>query len=240
MLRTFSFALALAAFFTANSVRAAERTSADRALELSKESEAAYREGDFSRAAKLVEEAYAIHPEPTLQYNLARALEGMGDLRGAAAAYRRYLAQEPRVNDRPAIKRRATTLEAQWAERARIEDEREKAQMEAVRLSRPRVSPGAWVVTGAGGVAIGFGAFFGIRANALHRAADAAPVQLDAQSQQQAAKNNALAANVLYGAGAALAAGGVLWWVLSSIAPHRPAVTVSAGPAGVMVEYPLP
>ena len=56
------------------------------AAELFRESAEAYRAGEFARAVELLEQAYAIEPAPVLQYNLARALEGMGDLDGAIRA----------------------------------------------------------------------------------------------------------------------------------------------------------
>src|SRR5688500_3941422 len=65
----------------------------DRAVVLFEESERAYNAGEFAEAATLLRRAYELHPDPTLLFNLARALEGMGDLDGAIETYERYLAE---------------------------------------------------------------------------------------------------------------------------------------------------
>jgi tetratricopeptide (TPR) repeat protein len=98
-----------------------ERQRRDRAIELFRRSEELYREGRFEDAAALLDEAYRLDPAPTLLYNRARALESAGNLEGAAAAYRHYLATEPKARDRAAIERRVDNLDRQLAERRALE-----------------------------------------------------------------------------------------------------------------------
>ena len=61
----------------------------DRAVVLFEESETLYNQGEFEQAAALLRRAYALHADATLLFNLARALEGAGDLDGAIDAYAR-------------------------------------------------------------------------------------------------------------------------------------------------------
>ena len=77
-------------------VRAEEAVDArTHALSLFRDSAVHYEEGRYSVAAALLEEAYALFPEPKLLYNLGRARESEGELDLAAAAYEAYLRAEP-------------------------------------------------------------------------------------------------------------------------------------------------
>ncbi len=73
-------------------------------------------------------------------------------------------------------------------------------------------SVGPWVLLGTGVVAGGIGGFMGISANSEISSAKSDPVQLSAQSHQQAAGSDALAANVLYAAAGAAIIGGAIWY----------------------------
>src|ERR1051326_6287657 len=90
------------------------------ALKLFAEADKAYKRGEFEHAAQLLREAYELFPEPILLYNLARALEGMGDIEGAVLNYERYLAAATTVEDRGAMERRVTTLKEQLAAREKL------------------------------------------------------------------------------------------------------------------------
>jgi len=67
--------------------------------------------------AELLRKAHDVYPEPILRYNLARALEGLGDGQGASEAYEQYLREAENVPDRGAIQSRIATLRRQIAER---------------------------------------------------------------------------------------------------------------------------
>src|SRR5262249_34023367 len=116
-------------------VLAAARAGADpaadkaRALELFKTSDAAYKAGEFEKAAELLEQAYALYPEPILLYNRARALDGMGATQKAIDAYEKYLASAPDVTDRGAIERRIATMREKLAADAE-KDRRQKLAAE--------------------------------------------------------------------------------------------------------------
>jgi len=111
------FALMLAA----GSLVHAQPDKRAQAVQLADESERAYKAGQFEKAAALLKKAHATYPEPLLLYNLGRALEGMGDTRGAVDAYEQYLKDAKQIDDRPAIERRVATLKAQ------LEKQREDA-----------------------------------------------------------------------------------------------------------------
>lgn len=65
------------------------------ALKLFEEAEAAYRNGDFIRAAEMFEEAYRQTPHPAPLWNAARAWSHAGELTAAANAYAKYLREAP-------------------------------------------------------------------------------------------------------------------------------------------------
>src|SRR5262245_66585058 len=83
------------------------------ALELFNQSADLYQQGKFDEAARLLERAYEIQPEPVLLYNLGRAYEGLGENQKAVEAYEHYLKDEPKAKDRGAVEHRIETLKAQ-------------------------------------------------------------------------------------------------------------------------------
>jgi len=91
-------------------------TDRERAVALFRESDAHYKRGEFERAAALLREAYALHPEPLLLYNLARALDGPGDFVGAIEQYERHLKLATGNPDRGANERPRGTVPAQGRE----------------------------------------------------------------------------------------------------------------------------
>ncbi|MFB6373881.1 MAG: hypothetical protein ABEN55_12405 [Bradymonadaceae bacterium] len=62
----------------------------DQARKYFKQAKQAYTEGDYERAAALLEKAYAEEPNLTYQYNRIRALEGAGDYEGALEVLNNY------------------------------------------------------------------------------------------------------------------------------------------------------
>lgn len=236
----------------------AEPAQKDRkfAIELFKESKKRYRDGDFEAAARLLEEAYAIDPAPTLLYNLARARESAGDLEGAVDAYRRYLEADPAAKDRGAIEKRIENIDRQLKERAELE-----AKIEAQRETppppppppppiavtttpeptEPEVSPVPWIIAGVGAAVIGSGVVLGILASGRNTDAMNAPSQLDANNLADEAGGLAAAANASYIAGGIVVGAGLVWGIVSITAADDDAVAwvPVLGPrhAGVVVRY---
>ena len=93
----------------ATAQEAPQAPQADAVL-LFEQSADAYRAGRFSQAASLLEEAYAIWPDPVLVYNLGRAYEGAGRLDEARDAYVRYLASGA-ADDAEDVRARLAALE---------------------------------------------------------------------------------------------------------------------------------
>lgn len=211
-----------------------------RALELFEQSADHYKRGEFERAAELLREAYGLYPEPLLLYNLARALESVGDLPGAIENYERYLAEGKDIEDRPAIERRLATLKEQLARTQTpsggetptppvneggttaigpgVTDSQGTSPGSTVAMSgdetapRPRALP--WFVAGSGVAIAAAGGVFGYLARGKEDDAHAAPVQQDASRLLDDARRDAQIANVLFIAGGVVFAGGVTWAVI--------------------------
>jgi tetratricopeptide (TPR) repeat protein len=221
--------------------RAADR---DRALALFRESDADYKRGDFEHAAQLLREAYSLHPEPILLYNLARALEGVGDFEGAIESYERYLNAATQIPDRGAIERRIATLRAKVESASKPDPSGSGTQDHTtppVSDTRTRSPSGGgsnaigrdpkveqrddelhgkpqrlpWLIAGGGGLVLGGGALFGYLSQQRHDAAVSEPVQAEAQNLQDQAETFATTSNIAFAVGGVAVIGGVTWALLS-------------------------
>ncbi len=196
----------------------------DRAFALFEESQEHYNAGDFDEAATLLEQAYAIHPEPVLLYNLGRAKEGRNDAAGAIEAYRTFLEQSPDTEDRGAIEARIASLQSGLDERSRAEDERRRLEQEREAAeARARTSSqtgrraGAWILAATGAVALGTGALLGVLSNRAEEQAQNTEVHLEATRELDRAENLSLGANIAFAGGGALLLTGVTWLLVSSL-----------------------
>jgi tetratricopeptide (TPR) repeat protein len=195
-----------------------------------------YQAGRYREAADLLREAYRIFPEPILQYNLGRALEGLGRLNEAAAAYEAYAAAAPQAPDRGPVLLRAAEL-------------RRRAQAGAT--SRPAGSqPGegapAWppaggdhshrargsllgpaLVGGGGALMLAGGAVVGVLALGKQSEARRAPAQTTTSALLATGRREALVANVLFIAGGVATAVGLGWGSLAWRRGHE-----AHGPSG--------
>jgi tetratricopeptide (TPR) repeat protein len=203
-----------------------------RALELFERAVALYREGEFTESATLLREAYSLHEEPVLLYNLARALEGDGDYPAAIDAYQRYLDTAGEIPDRGAIERKLETLRANVAERARlgrfdetVGETPEGREGEATTDGGGGggesgggggggVSPIPWIVAGVGAVGLGVSGILGGMALGAHDAALTAPSQAETDAEQRRAQDLAVATNITLIASAVVLAAGVTWGVI--------------------------
>jgi tetratricopeptide (TPR) repeat protein len=197
-----------------------------RAGELSAQSAQHYKRGEFEVAAALLRQAYALYAEPNLLYNLARALEGMGDKAGAIDAYEQYLATAKQIEDRGAITRRMTTLKAELDEQRRKTEivtpqpaalESTPAPSEPVAEPIDRITPPSklpWIPIVGGLALVGVGVGFGVSAKSYAEMAAEEPVGLDAESLQTTAQDNATIANVMFVVGGAALVSGIVWEVI--------------------------
>jgi len=213
-----------------------------RAVVLFEESENAYNAGRFAAAVDLLRRAYELHPDATLLFNLARALEGMGDLDGAIESYQRYVDEAPDAPDRGAIEGRLDTLRQQ-RDRLDEDDSTEEEAEPEEDLHEPAdaggsaVSAPPWIVAGIGAAIAGTGAVFGAMSQSKGDEAAAEPVQVTADELHSEAETFATLANVMFIVGGVAVLGGVVWGVLTLGGGDGGEEEVSAavGPGGVLV-----
>lgn len=192
---------------------APKRETADAVFE---ESVAAYRAGDFAKAAELLQKAYALKPAPVLLYNLARAYEGMGNDAEAVKTYRAYLKDEPTTPDRGAIEAKITTLENKLAEqerlrRANAEQAKRAAEPPPAAAPPPKKSVAPWLVVGGGGLAVAGSVVLFALASSKDGEAESERVQLAAEAAADDARTLGTAGLVTAIVGGALVAGGLVW-----------------------------
>lgn len=218
-------------------------TNKARASELFKKSADAYLRGDFAQAIELLDQAYALDPQPVLIYNKARAHEGLGHIDEAIELYEKYLTEEPSSPDRGAIEQRLVTLRHQRDEKAAVAKERtqvekERAAVEQERANAPPAAPSEpprhrsvlpYVVMGAGGAGLISGTIFGLMANSRKNAAIDEPVQAQASDLRDKGRTFATVSNVTFVVGGVLVAAGAVWWVLDGASVKR-SVRVGIGP----------
>lgn len=221
-------ALCLLVLNPAARARDPSRESRERALDLFQASVEHYEEGRYGVAAELLREAYELHPEPLLLYNLGRALDGMGDAEGAVQAYHNYLEAAPGADDRALVEERITILTAQ------IEAERPPPE-EPDPGGYRGAGPYPWLVASTGAVALGTGAVLWRVAQSRHEDAMQDPVHESAAQRADRAQNLATAANVLLITGGTLLAAGLAWISVDVFLVDHPDATVSIGPAGVTI-----
>lgn len=215
----------------------------DRPYRLFLEAEKAYGEGRAERAVMLLEEAYALKPEPVLLYNLARAHETLGHLEQALDCYRRYVAADPKAEGRGAIAVRITALEEQLAERARLEAERKRAEADAeaakAAAAQRRFPPWAVPLAVGGAGLLAGGVLKGLALSERGVAAND-PIHESAARRFEQARSLDTAATVAFIAGGVIAAAG-LTWTLVALARAEPEknvqVAVVPGFASVTVKF---
>jgi len=210
------------------------------ALALFADSDKAYKAGDFERAAALLEQAYALAPEPVLLFNLGRALEHT-DKQKAIDAYQRYLDSGPAIDDRAAIEERIAALQmALTPPPPQPPPEVHAPPPPPADELQPPLRRWPMITLGAGAATIVTAALFGKAARDRHDDAVAAPGQVDAQAFQDSAHTDATMSNVLFVAGTAALAVGATYLVLDLRRPTTHAstnVVVRVGPGSVAVGW---
>jgi tetratricopeptide (TPR) repeat protein len=247
-------------------VAAAEPDAAAKkhAAELAAESQTHYKRGEFEISAALLRQAYALYPEPNLQYNLGRSLESMGDTKGAIEAYENYLANGKNIEDRGAIERRVATLKQQLADKQPKPVETKPVDTKPVETKPVETKPdttvtatekpivvehdteGAsklpWVPIAIGIGVLGGGAYVGHLASQKHDDAVAAMTGQQAQALQDDAHSYATYANIAFVVGGVALAAGVVWEIKAQSSAHHGSSSARAriGPTSVALEWSLP
>jgi tetratricopeptide (TPR) repeat protein len=229
--------------------RATQETDESRAAALFREAVELFRAGDFDTAAALLRRAHELDPEPILLFNLARALEASNQHLEAADTYARYLADAPDAEDRAAIEALIANLRARAeaeASAAAPEPEPEATpEPEPVTPAptvpepeRPSATP-AWVVFGVGAATAAAGLPVGLLARSRHDDARDAENHEQAVARRDEARRLQRAANALFGAGGALAVGGLVWALVARRAPDDERARIEVGLGTVALRVPL-
>jgi tetratricopeptide (TPR) repeat protein len=198
-------------------------TARVRALELSRRSLGLYNDGDYQGSIQLLETAYGTYPEPVLLYNLGRAYEKLGRTSKAIDEYERYLGAVPAAPDRAEIERRIEALRREGPAPSKSAD----AAHPPAAPAGTTPSPYPWILAGAGVLVIGGGVVLGSIASNQHNQAVAEHDAGRAGSTQDDAKRLAMWTNVAIVTGAAMAAAGVVWEVISLVSGPNPTGTRS-------------
>jgi len=200
-----------------------------RALALFEQSEALYRDGKFAEAAAKLEEAYRLHQEPILLYNLARARDGNGELEAAVTAYQSYLDSAEEIRDRGAIERRLQTLRQRIAEQQRLAAERaaDKQRLNEMEQRQPQQTPDRAPPEQEDSV---LGGVLGAMARSKHDDAAAEPIQADAVERQDEAEGLATGANVAFAVGGVLAVAGGTLTVIGLVGSDEPGAAAYSNP----------
>jgi tetratricopeptide (TPR) repeat protein len=218
------------------------------ALRLFEQGKQAYREGRFEDSVKLLEQAFALVPEPVLLYNLARAHEGTGNFPSAIEAYERYLKSEQEIPDRGAIEQKLTSLKRTVAERERLAKERDEALQKKEAAPEPRLepppsqlTPWPWLVASVGAGGLVSGGVLGSLALSKNDEAEVAPSQQQAFDLRSSAESFATASTALFVIGGVVLAGGVTWGIIELVsqddaAPGDNKAELMLGPSSVWLK----
>jgi hypothetical protein len=163
----------------------------------------AYRDGQFALAISILLELRRIKPEPVLDYNLARAYEGLGKWSEAIAAYEAYLREDRTIADRGAIERRLETLRVLQA----------RAAEPAAPPERPSFLVPA-LFAGAGLASVGAGFVFGAVSRTEESKVDDGRDQQAARDALDRGQRFATVANIAFVVGAALLVGGAVFLIV--------------------------
>lgn len=231
---------------SASSSTGASSEERTRALELYRRSRERYELGDYEQAAALLREAHALHAEPNLLYNLARAYGNVGRFEEAIDAYERFLEAVPDTPDRAVIESRIDNYRATLAEQERREAERQQAlereRQRALTESDAGPDPAPWVIAGSGAGVLVAGAVFGGLSLSARDEAENEPSFVPASEASDRAVTFGWVANGAFALGGALAVLGVVWGIVDVVqssdedieeSGQTPEVVLSVGPNGL-------
>ncbi|MFT3773229.1 MAG: tetratricopeptide repeat protein [Minicystis sp.] len=231
-------------------VVARDADDAKRAAALNDEAWALYEQGRYRAAVEKLEQAQSLDPNgKDLFYNLALIHEKLGDLKEAAAHYRRYLEME--TDPKAKARAQATIRRLEGAER-----EREEAAARAASAAGPRreagapppeasrpVRPAVLVAGGVAGASLLVGSMFALSAvarnpGAVAHTGDGTGIE-DVQDAARTAHTHAVVADVSFAvaAGAAVVATVLYFTTPRGAPPARTASRVTVGPAALGVRF---
>lgn len=189
-----------------------------RAGKLFDQAEEEYQVGHFQKAIDLLLEAQRLAPDPVLDYNLARAYEGIGQLDAALASYRAYVTSAPSSKDRGAVEVRIKTLEELAAKKQEATTPATPvlpAKPAPATEPAATASPVPWVIAGIGALGLGAGGVLGgLSLGRSDEADDPATSGVDSVALHDEAVSFATGANITFGVAGAFLAAGVVWGIV--------------------------
>ena len=192
---------------------AARADDEQRARGLYEQAQVQYSIGKFDKAILLYQEAYELSKRPSLLFNIAQAHRLAGNHAKAKFFYESFLRATDAAN-REEVERRIKEME----EAIKKEEAEAAARkpVEARRVGKPAFTYAGIAGLGAGGVGVGLGIFFGMRARSYAEKAEGAtsvwtPEHEAAEADGRAANRNM--AIMLGVGGTLLASGAVLLWL---------------------------
>jgi len=188
-----------------------------------------YDSREFDRAINEFEQAYAITGAPELLFNLGQAHRLRGDWQQALHCYRSYLERVPDASNRDDVQARIGEMQQKVAA-TRVVRERPVWVAQKDKEAHPGTTlKVAGIVTGASGLAlIGAGVYYGLSARSsadqiTQLSKSKGQWSPDEQAAYQSGQNAASRATLFYVVGgAAVAGGGVLYWLGTSEARVAP------------------
>lgn len=225
----------------APSFGAAQSDDRERAIELNRQALELARANRYDDALPLVREAYRLSQEPGVLLNFAKILDGAGCREEAVDRYRRYAEDperpeadlaiaradevaasvgtenEPEICGRQSPDRSADTNTEATGSASQGGETQQSHTTDPAADPIPEpgedtaVSPVPWVVAAVGAVAVGVGVGFGVAAGASHDDAVAAQTAEERNARVADRDDQALIANVLFGAGGGVLAIGLTW-----------------------------
>jgi len=247
-------ALALTLVLLTSSAAAAQ--SADPA-DLNRRATEAYEAGRFEESASLLEQLYALHSDPTILYNIARARESSGDLAAARDAYTRFLAAAPEsAPQRSRVRVRLEVIEGELARRdaalaageasttmptAPPQAPDDDAGAEAITNSRPppdrALDPVPFVIAGVGLLGLVGAIVPSVLAADRASSAEHAPDHRTGVALAGEANDFALIANVMYAVAGVVTLVGGIWTIVELGSDHRgSSASLRLGPSSVTLE----
>ncbi|MFK8002011.1 MAG: tetratricopeptide repeat protein [Polyangiales bacterium] len=201
---------------------ATAQSDADVAAAVMRRAQEAYDEGDFERAAVLLEESAELYEAPAIHYNLARTYSELSRWEDARDQFERFLELSPQSERRDAVEARLAELERRIAreESLRTPDPVEASPdgapgPDATNLDVPEQSAplnSAPLLLLGGGAVVGLAAIpFGLASrNATDRAAEA-PTHRAGSQELDTARRHARVTNALWITGGVVALAGLIW-----------------------------
>lgn len=107
-----------------------------KATALARDAERLYKDGQYREAAKLLDEALQLEPNPKLLYNMARALDQASEVQPAMDAYRKYVSLPSTDTEPELVKKANLSMDRLRGLLARQESDTREREKEKDRLER--------------------------------------------------------------------------------------------------------